>query len=288
MADQPPRILIDTSILIQSLDLMGIDQGLQVLWWGCEWAIVSKQLQWLPKRPRADEPFKEKQLSYLPVLFRLVGAGELSAAVSDAILREREIGAKGINSSLFGLELTELPVLPTGLDLPEPLVHRAFEQRRAFSLEEARSLDQRVSDLIDILGAKHFADCVHIFTAEKHGLTAFVTTDGRFVRQFNNHRQKHQSPIEAITPGDLLARLNIPPAGAAEIWKIHDYFSQQRLIPMCQFRWPKSWLRRFILHVRGEIELQPLQGRLEVPDRQELVARLIDEELKILMRKRRS
>lgn len=288
MADPPPKILIDTSILIQSLDLMGVDQGLQVLWWGCEWVIVSRQLQWLPKRPRADETFKREQLSYLPVLFRLIGSGELFASISDAILMEREIGAKGVYSSLFGLELSQLPILPTGLNLPKPRVHRAFEQNSAFSLEEARALDKRANELIDLLGAKHFADCVHIFTAEVHGLAAFVTTDGRFIRQFNNQKRRHKSSVEALTPSELLARLGVPAANEAEIWKIHDYFSQQRLIPMCQFQWPKSWLRRIALHLRGGIELKPLQGRLEVPDRHELITKLVDEELKILLRRNRS
>lgn len=281
----PTRCLVDTDVWSDALHLEHRDQGLELMWWGNEWITVHRKQQWLPPVPPETHAQKRQDWLALPNLGKLFQSGVLVPAISDAIEIELDTTPYSDTTDFFGFEIGTAQKLDTGLrraawaeclgDLRRPQKQDAIDAL-------SRVKDERLDRLVQILGEKHVWDTIHIWTAEKEGIPLFVSMDRKFRNQFENGRRHHKSAVEIASPSELVSRHGQALAEISEVLQIRDIFRQQRLRPMCQFRWPKNWAKRLWCLLTKKIEMHPLQGRLEIPDQTELRIALVELELREL------
>jgi hypothetical protein len=240
---------------------------------------VSRKLQWLPQAPQAPHIERSRQFRYLPQLNVAASAGLLRPYLSDAIVVEHSVGAKNPFWNMFGLDLQDIPVLSSGIALPPRYTRQNIKE--ALSPKAVSNVSERSAELVRFIGEKHSADCLHLYTAERHGIEIFLTNDRKFRHAFENSLSRHKSPVRVSDPAELMNSLGFAAASDDEFTKIRDMFRQQILVPQCQFRWPKSLVRRFVLLARGQIEFTPFHhGELVIPPAEELRRAVLATELK--------
>lgn len=268
-----------------ALHLVHRDDGLQLLWWGKEWIGVSRKRRWLPKVPPESHERKRRDWLALPMLGHLFSTELLKPCISDPIEIELDTTPHSDTLDFFGFHLGSAEKIDTGL-------RRAAwefclqELRRPTKADAERALpavqDDRLIQLIAIVGEAHLWDTLHVWTAERSNIPIFLSMDRRFANQFENTRKHHASSVKIMSPSDVVEGHGLSLAQPEELLRIRDIFRQQQLRPMCQFRWPKSWIKRYWLIFTEKIEVQPFHGRLEIPNQAELKAALLELELREL------
>lgn len=280
----PTRCLVDTDVWSDALHLEFRDSGLQLLWWGNEWILVSRKQNWFPRVPPESHQRKREDMLALPALADLFTAGRLIPVVTDAIDIELDTQPHSQTHDFFGFHFGDAETVDIGLR-NAAFAQTIDELRRPAKADAEKVLgaitDSRFADLLKLLGHPHLWDVLHIWTAEHFEIPMFISMDRRFRNQFEQTRKRHQSPVRITSPSETIQEFGAPSADWPKVLALRDIFRQQRLKPMCQFHWPRSWRRRLGLAIGRKIKFLPYRGRLDIPDARELTSALVQLELGI-------
>lgn len=275
------RCLVDTGVWSDGLHLAYRDNGLKLLWWGKELVAVLRKQNWLPVPPPEGHVRRRNDWLSLPGIAHLFSSQAVTPCLSDAVSIELNTTPHSQARDFFGFALNRSERIDTGLWIASNRAIR-HEWRDVTKSDASKHLaevgGERFQHLLPIFGDRHAWDLFHVLSAERHGIEHFVSGDYKFARQFETLRRHHNIPVQIVTPHSLIELHGLSLSSESELMRIRDLFRQQRLHPMCQFRWPRKWTRRYWLAMTGGLEMQPYQNCFIVPDRRELMSALIEME----------
>ncbi len=205
------KVLVDTSVLSHAVRLQRFQEARTVEWGGATRKWFATVLE-----PKPAEPgWLQEEIDALPRIAAFAREGRLQLFTSPEIDFELwegpPDGMRRTSLSLFqGVELHRAPapfnytrVVASYLDRPaDPKIRRpsdAKARRRRFF---ATLNEPGFSELRRALGAKRAADAFHILTAERAGLSVFLTDDDSLLKRVA--RIKVDLEVRVLAPTQLL------------------------------------------------------------------------------------
>ena len=247
-------------------------------WWGREWVSCYSKVKWGVRPCRLGEQRREENLRALPGLAKFITLGDLTPKVADFSWFERQPPRSSETTNFWGAPRSTFATIETesGVRLRADM-GRTLHWPSKGDIQGAilGTADDRLGSLIRMLGQTHALDIATVWIAEREGIEVVLTSDGKFCRHFSKMKHKHNSDVRVIEPVDYLRELGGELATRDEVNSIREFHRQQRLRPMCQFRYPKSWLRRGALMARGGLVLEPLDDCFVKPEPKELAVELL-------------
>jgi hypothetical protein len=179
----------------------------------------------IPVHDVSSDSREHQNVRYLPGLAHLCRSGHL-ALYTSAELRDEQFRQPGGRYRGYGfsdhsvLAALDIPSIdgfvfphmgPPWMNLP------SAEAQQRERLENHQS-DPAYAALVQQLGPKNSQDAWHIYTAEKHGLFAFLTMDFKLVRNFE--AQQHGYPLrtfrtKVMTPVQFAESIGLKPVNTA-------------------------------------------------------------------------
>jgi len=205
------KVLIDTSVLSHAVRLQRSEEARTVEWGGATRTWFATVLEPKPAEPE----WLQKEIDALPPIAAFAREGRLQLFTSPEIDFELwegpPDGMRRTPLSLFqGVELHRAPapfnytrVVASYLDRPgDPKTRRpsdAKTRRRRFF---ATLNEPRFNELRQAVGTKRAADAFHILTAERAGLSVFLTDDESLLKRVA--RIKVDLEVRVLSPTQLL------------------------------------------------------------------------------------
>jgi hypothetical protein len=272
------RGIVDASVIIDALDLPTVNATLDVDWWGDEWVICSLVVNYFPASPRSTEVGRIENMRALPVVAQLFKQGEIELLVADVTQFERGKARKSETHDFFGVDVGEFKRIET--DEFNETWRRCLSPLRTPTNKDFEETADSVThprfvELKRILGRKHQRDTFGVWLAEREGLDFVLTMDARFCRHFAQMNRHHRSSVRVIEPRELVAEKQRELASDEILKEIRDIFRQQRIAPMCQLRWPRSWRKRIWMLMTTGVEYRPTWGKLHIPNSRDLAVALL-------------
>ncbi len=232
------RILLDNSVLSLSDTMQGVAKEFQTTILGDPKTYRVAGYERRPL-PRQNEVWKREQINCLPTVARLAREGQVRMYSTPELRHEAWKRPDGFPANRFGRLFADIKIE----ELDTPIERSRFFQLpieeyikpecmigfckwllevdgemvanwdwvqaacQPFEITNLRSLD-RYRELCRGLGEAQYPDAFHLWSGELHGMSYFLTTDGRFIRAVTTNKRLRPKCMP-VCPSDLLIALNI-------------------------------------------------------------------------------